>query len=521
VRRDQSSETSRPKYFSTSPSTAAAQLHDVAAARPIQQGSLTIDDGTGAAREAAILARQHGHAVTLFVNPYHVETGEPYWFSLLNAALDAAREQVVTYAGETYWIGGCEGKQKLRSNVKEAIGSLSVESMRREHVGAVAALLRSGDVRLPSFLNVLRIPELRELLALGVRIENHGWTHTDLGQAPCEVVLREVNDGHDWLLRRLGIQAGVFAAPFGQALPPPGFCREFGYRWLLLTDRFPCRRIQEGVFNRGDLAARVTTIFQEDCGSLGGQISTPPIQNPGKHLKVLFLGEEPLRDAPTLTLAAGLKQNHIDSLLGGQAARATGWRFLRLALQVDVILYISYGGPGRRTLASLALAALLGRPIVRRWVGTDVLMCLRSAEARAAACLLDPLVSQNIAAAPHLVQELASVGLKACCIPSPVARCAAVREDQEVPKALLVYLPSGRLDFYGEALVRRAVEVNPDVEFVVVGDDTHALAGYSNVRSLGWVDDMGPVLARVGGLLRLTEHDGMPRLVLDCLLRGT
>ena len=95
------------------------------------------------------------------------------------------------YAGETYWIGGCEGKQKLRSNVKDAICSLSMESM----LGAVAALLRSGDVRLPSFLNVLRIPELRELLALGVRIENHGWTHTDLGQAPREVVLTTATTG--------------------------------------------------------------------------------------------------------------------------------------------------------------------------------------------------------------------------------------------------------------------------------------------------------------------------------------
>src|SRR5205823_1878828 len=91
---------------------------------------------------------------------------------------------------------------------------------------------------------------------------------------------------------------------------------------------------------------------------------------------------------------------------------------------------------------------------------------------------------------------------------------------QPVPKSLLVYLPSSRLEHYGEPLVRRAVEANPDVEFVVVADDTHALAGYPNVRSLGWVEDMGPILGQVGGLLRLTEHDGLPRMALECLQRG-
>src|SRR5438045_1839574 len=50
--------------------------------------ALTIDDSTEAAARAAYLAREYGHQVTLFINPYNVENCSPYFFSVLNVALD-------------------------------------------------------------------------------------------------------------------------------------------------------------------------------------------------------------------------------------------------------------------------------------------------------------------------------------------------------------------------------------------------------------------------------------------------
>jgi hypothetical protein len=83
----------------------------------------------------------------------------------------------------------------------------------------------------------------------------------------------------------------------------------------------------------------------------------------------------------------------------------------------------------------------------------------------------------------------------------------------------LVYLPSSRKDFYGFDVVRQVVEDNSDVEFVILADETHCLADHPNVLSLGWVDDLNDIWDRLGGLLRITAHDGMPRMVLDALLR--
>src|SRR4051794_15158027 len=50
--------------------------------------ALTIDDGTHAAGVAAQLAVKHGHAATLFVNPYHTVSGDSYFFAWVDTALD-------------------------------------------------------------------------------------------------------------------------------------------------------------------------------------------------------------------------------------------------------------------------------------------------------------------------------------------------------------------------------------------------------------------------------------------------
>src|SRR3954469_14208252 len=71
-----------------------AQLHHFLAASPrfgplsqaLRGGghALTIDDSMVAARDAAVMARKHGHDVTLFVNPGQIESGAPYAFVALN-----------------------------------------------------------------------------------------------------------------------------------------------------------------------------------------------------------------------------------------------------------------------------------------------------------------------------------------------------------------------------------------------------------------------------------------------------
>ncbi len=240
--------------------------------------------------------------------------------------------------------------------------------------------------------------------------------------------------------------------------------------------------------------------------------------------RILFAGEEPVRSAPSRMLAGVLGglgfECHFARAFWGVAATAT---WLQEVRQAQAVVVVMYSPPSASLLYKLAMAAAMGRPILRWWVGTDVLKCLQEKSPRWRTRLLDRLVSVNVAVAPHLVGELSSAGIKARLIPSVLDNELGRGLDRpcDAPKrSLLVYLPSERHTFFRQDIIRRAIKENEDIEFVVVADDDHSLSDLPNVRSLGWVEDMQTVWPQVGGLLRITKHDGLPRMVLECLLRG-
>lgn len=238
--------------------------------------------------------------------------------------------------------------------------------------------------------------------------------------------------------------------------------------------------------------------------------------------RVLLVGNEPpVRSAPLVTLARELRAIGVEAVFSQGVEENAMRAWLGLAWHHDALAIVHYGRVGMLLQRQVHLADLLGCMAVRWWVGTDVLLCLQSPEVAASARALDAAVGLNIAVAPHLVQELASIGIRATYVPSVCDLSALERAPPEgLPRGILVYLPTARKDFYGFAAVRRAVEDNPDLPFIIVSDDSHSLARYSNVTSLGWVSDMDPVWAQVGALLRITQHDGMPRMALEALARG-
>lgn len=237
--------------------------------------------------------------------------------------------------------------------------------------------------------------------------------------------------------------------------------------------------------------------------------------------RYLFVGEEPRRSAPFVSLAAELAREGVATEYSQRAETDSNRNWLRLARRSDVVVIVHYGCIGDYTQRQLHIAKLCGCMLVRWWVGTDVLNCLRSPDIARAARSLDPAVDLNLAVAPHLVEELASIGISAQYSPS-VCNLATVGlvPPGRLPSSVLVYLPTDRRRFYGEHLVVAAAEANPDLGFTIVSDDSHALAHLPNVRSLGWIEDMERLWPQVGLLLRMTEHDGMPRMVLEALARG-
>lgn len=176
---------------------------------------LTIDDSTRAAGHAAALARECGHHVRLFVNAHQVETGEPYFFSLLNACLDARREARVSYGGEVYDLG--QGIDVFRRAAKAVLSALTPEAA-CSHVAEIGELLNCSAYALEEHAQTLSRRELLNLVDMGVTIENHGRSHQDIDSLDDDVLRRDVAQTRDWLGAQLNVHAMEYALPFGRTV---------------------------------------------------------------------------------------------------------------------------------------------------------------------------------------------------------------------------------------------------------------------------------------------------------------
>lgn len=229
-----------------------------------------------------------------------------------------------------------------------------------------------------------------------------------------------------------------------------------------------------------------------------------------------------MKSAPSLTLARVLHGLGLPTaFVSVRDLRRLDW--VRSLASVQAIVVVAYWAIDVYELSQLATAAALGVPIIRWWVGSDVLNALTDDNTRKSALQLDRIVSANVAVAPHLVAELSTAGIHARFVPSildPVAVDAQPVPWREGIKPILVYLPTTRKDFYGMQTVEPAIKSNPDLQFIVIADESHSLAGYRNVESVGWIDDMTTVYPRAGCVLRITAHDGLPRMLMEALLYG-
>ena len=237
---------------------------------------------------------------------------------------------------------------------------------------------------------------------------------------------------------------------------------------------------------------------------------------------VIMLGEEPKHSAPSLTLAKALAGLGI-GVRFVRADRLTRREWVEMVRGARAILLVTYGEIEVYVLSQLATAVAMDVPVVRWWVGTDVLNAATQPGVRAHAQRVDRIVSANLAVAPHLVDELATIGIRARFVPSVLDPAlippTIVRWGKSV-RPILIYLPGTRKEFYRIDLIESVIASNPDLEFIVVADQSHALAIYPNVESLGWVSDMRSQYNRAGCVLRLTAHDGLPRMLMEALLRG-
>lgn len=160
-------------------------------------------------------------------------------------------------------------------------------------------------------------------------------------------------------------------------------------------------------------------------------------------------------------------------------------------------------------------------PIVMNWVGTDVLL---ATEAFKSGIFRKDYVdyATHFCEVSWIQDELKAIGIEA-----EIVNFASFDRvfDLQLPNTdrltVLSYIAKIRSDFYGIDNFLKAAERLPEIDFLIAGTEAEEYAPLpSNVRALGWVQDMQKVYDQTHVCVRMPEHDGLSTFILESLARG-
>ncbi len=235
--------------------------------------------------------------------------------------------------------------------------------------------------------------------------------------------------------------------------------------------------------------------------------------------KVLLLEKKISRASPLLTFADSLKRSGVQTTVVDLDNISTSL-LIKLSLTHNYAIYQDYFKIGHYHKKLLALSSLLGVRLIRNWSGTDALKVSQYPIVAEDAVSLDKIMHSNICSCHQgIIDKLEAAGLQSSLLPQIIDFGEQeILESQFVKEGVLVYLPSARRKFYGGDIVDELIAKFPDMTFYILAD-TETSYDAENVENLGWLEDMSEIWDKVGLLLRVTEHDGYPRMILEAQRR--
>jgi hypothetical protein len=176
---------------------------------------------------------------------------------------------------------------------------------------------------------------------------------------------------------------------------------------------------------------------------------------------------------------------------------------------------------GNTRLFFLLIAKILGKPIVRHWIGTDVLSQINHYNVLSNKLSIK-LTDYHLTTVSWLKSELSSVGIESEMI--PIVSNDICFDLLYPPKQhrVLVYLDEKRPDFYGACLTIQLAEHFRDFPFEIIGTSGAGLPKLKNITFHGWITpgEMNELYKEISVLLRIPDHDGLSMMVIEALAKG-
>lgn len=186
------------------------------------------------------------------------------------------------------------------------------------------------------------------------------------------------------------------------------------------------------------------------------------------------------------------------------------------------ILYTTFWGiPCKKNNIYLKIAKILNKKVVCHWIGSDVLEAMKKPKET---LKFQKYIDLNLAGSQLLQEELLDIGIESI-VENIILDDILIRNNKLRLKehGVLVYLPTGREEFYGGKLIERLAKEFPKINFYIVANvNTDYLKNFKNIKNIGKVslEEMEEIYDKISILIRIPKHDGLSLMVLEALARG-
>ena len=161
------------------------------------------------------------------------------------------------------------------------------------------------------------------------------------------------------------------------------------------------------------------------------------------------------------------------------------------------------------------------KPVIYHWIGTDVYRFINDQFLKrfVKKILIKSSQAMHLSVSETLQRELANIGIGCGFLPLSTPTIPGKVSPLSKKFSVLIYIPQDRWDFYHGDLIMKIVYARPEIDFYLVGSGP-AREMPQNLCALGSIKDMEPLYAKTNALLRMTIHDGLPKMLLEALSYG-